>query len=209
VYEKFGLCTILLLREKVKFLQRLTELEMQRKNQTPYGQGRTIASKGEHIVRKTVDHNYTDYSQVSEGEILDLLKRELPPDAELFSSSNRAAEQTDREIVALKKTFGSNQEEMLEELRRQPDMDISEKLRILCDCLRRNTGGISKPFPLKLMEMLANKETQHILSWMPHGRAFKIFHQSQFVDVVLPLFFFNNIKYTSFNRYVYFVFMLL
>jgi hypothetical protein len=209
VYEKFGLCTILLLREKVKFLQRLTELEMQRKNQTPYGQGRTIASKGEHIVRKTVDHNYTDYSQVSEGEILDLLKRELPPDAELFSSSNRAAEQTDREIVALKKTFGSNQEEMLEELRRQPDMDISEKLRILCDCLRRNTGGISKPFPLKLMEMLANKETQHILSWMPHGRAFKIFHQSQFVDVVLPLFFFNNIKYTSFNRYVYFVYMLL
>ncbi len=209
MYEKFGLCTILLLREKVKFLQRLTELEMQRKNQTPYGQGRTIASKGEHIVRKTVDHNYTDYSQVSEGEILDLLKRELPPDAELFSSSNRAAEQTDREIVALKKTFGSNQEEMLEELRRQPDMDISEKLRILCDCLRRNTGGISKPFPLKLMEMLANKETQHILSWMPHGRAFKIFHQSQFVDVVLPLFFFNNIKYTSFNRYVYFVFMLL
>jgi hypothetical protein len=175
---------------------------MQRKNQAPYGQGRAIASKGEHIVRKTVDHNYTDYSQVSEGEILDLLKRELPPDAELFSSSNRAAEQTDREIVALKKTFGSNQEEMLEELRRQPDMDISEKLRILCDCLRRNTGGISKPFPLKLMEMLASKETQHILSWMPHGRAFKIFHQSQFVDVVLPLFFFNNIKYTSFNRYV-------
>jgi hypothetical protein len=172
--------------------------EMQRKIQE-------FASQGEHLVRKTVDHNYTDYSQVSEGEILDLLKGELPTDTELSSSSHRPVEQTDRDIVGLRKAFGSHQEEMLEELRRQPDMDISEKLRILCDCLRRNTGGISKPFPLKLMEMLANKETQHILSWMPHGRAFKIFNQSQFVDVVLPLYFFNNIKYTSFNRCVKFV----
>jgi hypothetical protein len=178
---------------------------MQRKNQGFDGNGRNFASKGEHLVRKTVDHNYTDYSRVSEGEILDLLKRELPTDTELSGSSHRSAEQTDRDIVGLRKAFGSNQEEVLEELRRQPDMDISEKLRILCDCLRRNTGGISKPFPLKLMEMLANKETQHILSWMPHGRAFKIFNQCQFVDVVLPIYFFNNIKYTSFNRCVNFV----
>lgn len=161
-----------------------------------------VAAAPEHGVRKTVDHNYTDYSHVSDGEILDVLKHELPSDTDLIVHTDRDAEHADRETVALKRAFGStnSQEEMLDELRRQPNMNLTEKLRILCECLRRNTGGIAKPFPLKLMEMLANKDTQNILSWMPHGRAFKIFHQSQFVSVVLPLFFCNNIKYTSFNR---------
>jgi len=153
-------------------------------------------AKDQNLRKQTVDHNYTDYSRVSDEEILDLIKRDLRTD---IGTCNTDQDNAFRRTG--NNSSNNSQEEIIEELRKQPNMESKEKLRVLCECLRRNTGGISKPFPLKLMEMVANNDTQHIVSWMPHGRAFKIHRQNQFVEIVLPQFFSNNIKYTSFNRY--------
>ena len=37
---------------------------------------------------------------------------------------------------------------------------------------RKKTGGVTQPFPEKLMDMLNRESEGHIVEWLPHGRAF-------------------------------------
>ena len=63
-------------------------------------------------------------------------------------------------------------------------------------------GGVYDPFPMKVHRMLnQSKEdgNESIVSWLPHGRAFKIHKPKAFADIVMPRFF-NQSKYTSFQR---------
>jgi len=63
-------------------------------------------------------------------------------------------------------------------------------------------GGVYDPFPLKLHRMLkyaALENLEDIVSWMPHGRAFKIHDSKVFASTIMPKFF-NQSKYTSFQR---------
>jgi hypothetical protein len=56
-------------------------------------------------------------------------------------------------------------------------------------------------FPVKLYVILAQKEFQDIISWMPHGRSWKILKPALFESMVMPLFF-EYSNYHSFNRLV-------
>jgi HSF-type DNA-binding len=50
-------------------------------------------------------------------------------------------------------------------------------------------GGVSEPFPTKLYEMLQGVEDEnltHIVSWLPHGRAFVINAARPFVEEIMP-----------------------
>ncbi len=63
-------------------------------------------------------------------------------------------------------------------------------------------GGVYDPFPLKLHRMLkfaAMESLEDVVSWMPHGRAFKIHDPKVFASTIMPKFF-NQSKYTSFQR---------
>lgn len=63
-------------------------------------------------------------------------------------------------------------------------------------------GGVYDPFPLKLHRMLkyaALENLENVVSWMPHGRAFKIHDSKVFASTIMPKFF-NQSKYTSFQR---------
>lgn len=56
-------------------------------------------------------------------------------------------------------------------------------------------------FPVKLYAILAQKEFQGIISWMPHGRSWKVLKPTMFETLVMPLFF-EYSNYHSFNRLV-------
>jgi hypothetical protein len=56
-------------------------------------------------------------------------------------------------------------------------------------------------FPVKLYAILAQKEFQDIITWMPHGRSWKVLKPSVFEGMVMPLFF-EYSNYHSFNRLV-------
>jgi hypothetical protein len=56
-------------------------------------------------------------------------------------------------------------------------------------------------FPVKLYTILAQKEFHDIISWMPHGRSWKVLKPSIFETLVMPLFF-EYSNYHSFNRLV-------
>lgn len=52
--------------------------------------------------------------------------------------------------------------------------------------------------PAKLSAMLSNPEYQHIISWMPHGRSWKVHNPHAFVEEVIPKYF----EYTNYNSFV-------
>lgn len=56
-------------------------------------------------------------------------------------------------------------------------------------------------FPLKLYTILAQKEFQDIIAWMPHGRSWKVLKPNLFESLVMPIFFQCG-NYHSFNRLV-------
>lgn len=53
--------------------------------------------------------------------------------------------------------------------------------------VRKKTGGVTQPFPEKLMEMLT-KETDcpSIVGWLPHGRAFIVRKPTAFTSEIMP-----------------------
>lgn len=64
---------------------------------------------------------------------------------------------------------------------------------------KKNSGGVVRPFPEKLMEVLDRGDMESIITWMPHGRAFIVLNPQQLRDVVLPRFF-KQTKFMSFTR---------
>jgi len=71
------------------------------------------------------------------------------------------------------------------------------------NCKYANMRGRSQePFPVKLHSIIERSEQGEfstIISWAPHGRAFKIHNEVLFVEKVLPLYFFQS-KMSSFTR---------
>ena len=52
--------------------------------------------------------------------------------------------------------------------------------------VRKKTGGVTKPFPEKLHEMLDNDDDPSIVSWLPHGRAFLVRKSAEFTAQIMP-----------------------
>ena len=63
-------------------------------------------------------------------------------------------------------------------------------------------GGVYDPFPIKLHRMLDECKAaglESVVSWLEHGRAFRI-HQPKLFAATIMSRFFNQSKYTSFQR---------
>lgn len=54
------------------------------------------------------------------------------------------------------------------------------------DPTQSNCGFPSQLFAL--LEQVEDDGMAHVVSWQPHGRAFKVHRKQQFVDDVLPLY---------------------
>lgn len=69
------------------------------------------------------------------------------------------------------------------------------------DMPRKKTGGVSQPFPDKLMSMLDQETMLHpdVVTWCPHGRAFVVKIPNLFTAEVM-INYFKQSKLTSFQR---------
>lgn len=63
------------------------------------------------------------------------------------------------------------------------------------------TSGKEPPFPVKLHKILSNSEYSDYISWLPHGRSWRVLKPKAFEEKVIPLFF-RHAKYASFMRQV-------
>lgn len=72
------------------------------------------------------------------------------------------------------------------------------------EAFRRNKGGVAETFPEKLHRMLTQLEerssSSHIVSFLPHGRAFVIHDTEKFATELMPQFFCGQGKWSSFAR---------
>eukprot|EP00522_Entomoneis_paludosa_P006076 CAMPEP_0172442360 /NCGR_PEP_ID=MMETSP1065-20121228/2812_1 /TAXON_ID=265537 /ORGANISM="Amphiprora paludosa, Strain CCMP125" /LENGTH=535 /DNA_ID=CAMNT_0013192197 /DNA_START=88 /DNA_END=1695 /DNA_ORIENTATION=+ len=67
---------------------------------------------------------------------------------------------------------------------------------------QQDDGSIRvKKFPVKLYAILGRKEFHDIITWLPHGRSWKVLKPNLFESQVMPLFF-ENSNYHSFNRLI-------
>ena len=60
---------------------------------------------------------------------------------------------------------------------------------------------LNLPFPVKLHYILSHPEYSEYISWLPHGRAWRIMKPKSFEEKVIPKFFRSD-KYASFMRQV-------
>ncbi|KAL7539466.1 hypothetical protein ACHAXR_009323 [Thalassiosira sp. AJA248-18] len=67
--------------------------------------------------------------------------------------------------------------------------------------VRKKTGGVTMPFPEKLMNMLDRESMLHpdVISWLSHGRAFIVRTPKQFTGEIMAGYF-RQSKLTSFQR---------
>jgi hypothetical protein len=65
----------------------------------------------------------------------------------------------------------------------------------------RRSGKTTQTFPMILHEILSHPEFEDIISWLPHGRAWRIVRHKAFEERVIPLFFRHG-RYSSFARQV-------
>jgi hypothetical protein len=68
--------------------------------------------------------------------------------------------------------------------------------------IMRASGWVrSQRFPVKLYALLSQPQLQHVITWMPHGRSWKVLKPRVFETAVLPVFFESD-NYHSFNRVI-------
>lgn len=56
-------------------------------------------------------------------------------------------------------------------------------------------------FPMKLYDILCNPQFSHAISWMPHGRSWKVLNKEYFMEEICPQYFAQT-RYESFIRQV-------
>mmetsp|Transcript_7174 Transcript_7174/g.8930 ORF Transcript_7174/g.8930 Transcript_7174/m.8930 type:complete len:457 (-) Transcript_7174:181-1551(-) len=123
-----------------------------------------------------------------------------------ISDSSRSTEQFD-DVTALPnlRVWSSPTQSRIDDL--EKEQVHKDSFQILDP---RTTDGIDKfrkssrnfkIFPVILHQILSRKDLDDIISWCPHGRAWKVHNPRVFEDKVLKLYF-NQTKYSSFSRQV-------
>eukprot|EP00521_Asterionellopsis_glacialis_P008918 CAMPEP_0195287326 /NCGR_PEP_ID=MMETSP0707-20130614/4435_1 /TAXON_ID=33640 /ORGANISM="Asterionellopsis glacialis, Strain CCMP134" /LENGTH=378 /DNA_ID=CAMNT_0040347073 /DNA_START=39 /DNA_END=1171 /DNA_ORIENTATION=+ len=79
----------------------------------------------------------------------------------------------------------------------KPDNENDE----VSSLIAQSTTAKEPTFPVKLHMILSNPEFQDIISWLPHGRSWRILQQKAFEERVIPLYFRHG-RYSSFARQV-------
>ena len=67
--------------------------------------------------------------------------------------------------------------------------------------LRASSMVRSQRFPVKLYAILSQPQLSHIITWLPHGRSWRVLDTRAFEASVLPVFFESD-NYHSFNRVI-------
>lgn len=78
---------------------------------------------------------------------------------------------------------------------------LGEKNAVASVAMSQTTTAKEPTFPIKLHMILSNPEFQDIISWLPHGRSWRILQQKAFEERVIPLYFRHG-RYSSFARQV-------
>uniref|UniRef100_A0A7S4SJD5 HSF-type DNA-binding domain-containing protein n=1 Tax=Ditylum brightwellii TaxID=49249 RepID=A0A7S4SJD5_9STRA len=79
--------------------------------------------------------------------------------------------------------------------------DLVEDLCNPSVILPRSPSAKESSFPIKLHRILCNPDFHGIISWLPHGRSWRVLKPKAFEEKVIPIYF-RHCRYSSFMRQV-------
>lgn len=146
-----------------------------------------------------VDHSYTDFSGVTDESLRRLDSKDV--EWAYGGKGLSCGEATDLSETLKKRRKGGEGSSNIETASKEEDEALKELMvQYGSDGpARKNSGGVVKPFPERLMEVLDRGDMEDIIRWMPHGRAFIVRQPKAFSSEVLPRFF-KQSKFMSFTR---------
>jgi len=77
--------------------------------------------------------------------------------------------------------------------------DFTEDGKLIAESPTRRSKVTETNFPMKLYDILSNPDNQHAISWMPHGRSWKVRQKELFMRTICPQYFTQS-KFESFIR---------
>jgi len=80
-----------------------------------------------------------------------------------------------------------------------PSSASMEDGKLVAESPTRRSKVTEINFPMKLYDMLSNPDNQHAISWMPHGRSWKVRQKDVFMRTICPQYF-SQSKFESFIR---------
>jgi len=83
-----------------------------------------------------------------------------------------------------------------------PENEISTQYHEAKESTTRRGPSPASTFPAKLHAILSCLDLHHIITWMPHGCAWRILKPKLFAETVMPKYFTHQSKYSSFTRQV-------
>ena len=114
-----------------------------------------------------------------------------------FSRRNKSKQLPSNIPLTAKKNLVPESQETYRDLSMLSEQDVLNNLNYTS-----MIGRPKDPFPVKLHSLLECSESggyASIISWLPHGRAFKIHDEKLFIEKIIPHFFFQS-KMSSFQR---------
>mmetsp|Transcript_13784 Transcript_13784/g.39276 ORF Transcript_13784/g.39276 Transcript_13784/m.39276 type:complete len:667 (-) Transcript_13784:125-2125(-) len=139
--------------------------------------------------RMPAEWGITESEQTGDGEAYRYRDFAQLPEAEVEIS-----EEEDKEAQELK-------EALVESALLAAEHHKKECIMPAQPMMRASLSVRAQRFPVKLYAILAQSELNEIISWMPHGRAWKVHNPGVFESFVLPVFF-DSDNYHSFNRVI-------
>lgn len=151
---------------------------------------------------ESTENTIDKISQSNESETLAQIKREGSSSDTLTKDSSTSNNSEPPVQKLLKKAVGhsSNMVQHCEYGADQPKVDNAQQEHVYTDLIS-NIDVRAQVFPVKLAMILSQKCFSDIITWMPHGRAWKILSPKDFIEKVAPHFF-DSPRYASFIRLV-------
>jgi HSF-type DNA-binding len=208
VLKKYGIESVSMVEEETQYKKRLRNLAIKTCHPEQLMLG--SASSFSIAAKKKSQHkafecdlitDTTNKIRAASTDGLDLLVSQLPDDPNFVARLNRNS-------VSLEHLYFTNSIEQplnkFESSLSSPDFSpwLSHSNSAIKEEEERISSALVSTFPLKLQRILDKLETENsvdIISWLPHGRAFRLHDVSRFVTELMPQFF-NQTKYSSFQR---------
>jgi HSF-type DNA-binding len=124
--------------------------------------------------------------------------KKMPPESESESESEASGDVKENSEVKVEDTQHTK---IIIEEGDDRKCSYSDFSQVPPKSINPSTRNKEPTFPMKLHMILSNPAFQHIISWLPHGRSWRILQQKAFEQRVIPLFFRHG-RYSSFARQV-------
>ena len=159
-----------------------------------------INCMGDRIDKNCQSNNSEKLAQIQCEGSINTREESGSKNSERNNSERNNSEPMTEKLLTTTVGHSSNMVQHCEHGAGQPKGNAAQQEHVYTDLIS-NIDVRAQVFPVKLAMILSQKCFSDIITWMPHGRAWKILSPKDFIEKVAPHFF-DSPRYASFIRLV-------